>query len=492
LAGAGRKRIVPSWSGISGGPFVWSERTEHKELLMYLALRESCRRTAAGTLALFLSVAVLAPTVSAQTPVNVRIPLQRYQLANGLDVVLLEDHAAPIIYVDVTYRVGSGNETVGKSGFAHLFEHMMFQGSQHVGEDRHFAILAAAGARGVNGTTNTDRTNYFESLPANQLETALWLESDRMGYLLPVLTQKALDNQRDVVLNERRMSYENVAYGPERFAIALELYPEGHPYRHLTIGLTEDVQNATLEEVRAFFARWYVPSNATLLVGGDIDVATTRALVDKWFGTFPRGAKPMVVRPTPPVLVDTRRKVVNDGLASVRRIHYVWPTPATFQPGDAELDLLAGVLLSTTGRLRKTLVVDRAIATSISGGQQSRSFSSEFHVVVDLRPDASLEGAEALIQAELARLTSEPVQPRELRQAVARFQSGASFALEPLAARGQRLQYYAVHGGNPDFIGSDLERYRSASVDALRATAQKYLTNKRIEIITMPGASPSP
>jgi zinc protease len=452
------------------------------------------RRLAALFPLLLLTLALdPAPARAQATAPGVRIPVERYRLANGLEVLLHEDHATPVVFVNVTYHVGSANETPGKSGFAHLFEHMMFQGSKNVGDDKHFSILRAAGARGVNGTTNTDRTNYFQSLPANQLETALWLESDRMGYLLPTLTQKNLDNQRDVVRNERRMNYENVAFAEERFAIALELYPEGHPFRHLTIGRHEDLEGASLDDVSAFFAKWYVPANATLLIAGDIDVPATKALVDRWFGSFPRSVKPALAPPPAPALTGgKRRKVLTDKLATLRRIHYVWPTPAVFQPGDAELDLVAGALGSqTTGRLRKALIVDRPIARTVSASQQSRGFSSEFHVVVDLRPDANLEAAETLILGEVAKMRSQTVLARELKQAVASYVAGFAFGLEPVAARGQQLQYYAHHLGDPDFAERDLERYRKATPETLRAAAEKYLTNDRIEIITMPadGAS---
>jgi zinc protease len=429
----------------------------------------------------------LAAAAGAQPAASVRIPVERYQLRNGLEVLLHEDHGAPIVFVNVTYHVGSGNETPGKSGFAHLFEHMMFQGSQHVGEDRHFAILSSIGGRGANGTTNTDRTNYFESVPAHQLETVLWLESDRMGYLLPVLTQKALDNQRDVVRNERRMNYENVAYAQERFAIGLALYPEGHPYRHLTIGLHEDLERASLDDVRAFFEKWYVPANATLLIAGDIDLTATKALVEKWFGSFPRSVRPAQSKPAAPVLADKVRQTFTDGLATLRRIHYVWPSPPAFAPGDAELDLVAAVLGSATGRLRKALILDRGIARGVSASQLSRGFSSEFHLTVDLAPEVTVEGAESIIANEISRLRNQPIAARELKQVVASYVAGYARDLEPLAARGQQLQHYAHFVGNADYTDADLDRYRKATPETVRAAAEKWLTDKRVEIITLPG-----
>jgi zinc protease len=443
-------------------------------------------RPAAGLTICGLLLSSLSAFADSGAPSPVRIPVDQYRLPNGLEVILHEDHTTPTVYVDVTYHVGSGNETPGKSGFAHLFEHMMFQGSLHVGEDKHASILRTIGGRGFNGTTNFDRTNYFESVPANQLETALWLESDRMGYMLPVLNQKALDNQREVVRNERRMRLENAAFYPEQLAIGRTLYPEGHPYRNGVIGLHEDLEAANLDDVRAFFEKWYVPANATLLIAGDIDRAATRTLVEKWFGNFPRSVKPVAVPPATPVLAAKTRQVVNDPLAGLRRIHYVWITPAAFAPGDYELDLVGLVLGSTTGRLRKALIVDRASARAVSAFHATRGFSSEFHVIVDLNPEVYLEGVETIINNEINRVRSQLVQPRELKQALAAFVAGYTGALETVASRGQQLQFFAHHVGEADFIPKHLERYRKTTPEDLRAAAEKFLTDKRLEVITMP------
>ena len=224
-----------------------------------------------ASLALSLAFASVSPAPS------VTIPFERYRLDNGLEVILSEDHRVPLVAVDVWVHVGSGDESVGHSGFAHLFEHMMFQGAEHIGEDVHFDVLRKLGGVSVNGTTNSDRTNFYEVVPANQLETALWLESDRLGFLLPMLTEKSLSNQRDVVRNERRQRYDNVPFGRERFALNAALYPEGHPYRYLTIGKHEDIEGASVDDVRAFWTARYTPSNATLALVGDFDKATIKA-----------------------------------------------------------------------------------------------------------------------------------------------------------------------------------------------------------------------
>ena len=237
-----------------------------------------------------------APVASRRLPAPVAadpvIAHEKYVLPNGLEVILAPDSTVPLVAVNVWYHVGSGYEVPGKTGFAHLFEHMLFQGSKNVGEDRHFDVLKNIGAGEVNGTTNPDRTNYYELVPSNQLETALWLESDRMSHLLELLTQKSLDNQIEVVRNERRQRYDNVPYGKARFALYEALYPEGHPYRYLTIGKHEDLVAASVDDVKNFFKTWYVPANATLTVAGDFDVPAAKALVEKWFGKFPKSVKP--------------------------------------------------------------------------------------------------------------------------------------------------------------------------------------------------------
>src|SRR6187401_315040 len=239
------------------------------------------------TLVFLLMVAVSVVTLGAQAPADIpKLDVEKYTLANGLEVILSEDHRVPLVGVDVWYHVGPAHEAPGRTGFAHLFEHMMFQGSKHIESDAHFKLLAGGGATGVNGTTNFDRTNYFETMPSNQLELALWLESDRMGYLLEKVDQAKLANQQDVVRNERRQSYENQPYGLAEEAVVQSLYPAGHPYYGNVIGSHEDIQAAKLEDVQNFFKQYYAPNNASLAIVGDIDAAATKALVEKYFGTL--------------------------------------------------------------------------------------------------------------------------------------------------------------------------------------------------------------
>ncbi len=428
------------------------------------------------------------------------VPHVRYQLPNGLDVLLIADRTQPLVAVNVWYHVGSGDEVPGRSGFAHLFEHMMFQGSKHTGEDKHFEVLREIGASEVNGTTNTDRTNYYEQVPANQMETALWLESDRMGWLLDLLSQKSLDNQREVVRNERRQRYDNVPYGKERFALAAALYPQGHPYRYLTIGRHEDLEAASLADVQAFFRQWYVPSNATLCLAGDFDVATAKGLIDKWFGSLPKVAAPGRLTTPMPVIASPVVMTVQDPLARLPRVHLAWHTPADFANGDAELDLIAHVLGHPgTGRLYKRLVHDKQWAQTVSVYQQQQQKSSIFHVVVDLKPGVDLAAVQAAVLEEIARVRAQELDTREIGRALASIESSYVWELEGLMARADTLQTYVHLLGDPDRLAWDLQRYRKAATN-LQAVAKQWLTEQaRVVVVTEPAntitpgtAAPSP
>ena len=422
------------------------------------------------------------------TNTNPTLTVERYKLANGLEILLHPDHSVPLCVVDVWYHVGSGDEVPGKSGFAHLFEHMMFQGAVHTGEDAHFDVLKKVGASSINGTTSTDRTNYFEVVPAHQLETALWLESDRMGFLLPLLTQKSLDNQREVVRNERRQNYDNVPYGKERFVLHALLYGEGHPYRYMTIGRHEDLEAATLTDVRDFFATWYVPANATLALAGDFDVAQAKKLIDKWFGSFPKSQKPTRKTAEPTPVQGPKREEVLDPFARLRMVHYAWHSPKFYAPGDAELDILANALGHTgTGSLYKRLVLETQLAQSVAVYQDSQQLSSVFHISAVLKPDADLAQVEKLIEAEVERVMQEPIAQRERDRAVTAVEASFVWGLEDLLARAQKLQDYNHYVGHPDAIAEDLGRYRKATPQGIRDVAARTLgKDKRVEVVTMP------
>jgi zinc protease len=379
-------------------------------------------------------------------------------------------------------------KTYGKSGFAHLFEHMLFQGSEHVGEDKHFDILKKIGATGVNGTTNSDRTNYFEVVPSHQVEVALWLESDRMGYLLPVLTKGSLDNQIEVVRNERRQNYDNRPYRKALFATFAAMYPEGHPYRYLTIGKHEDLASATLEDVKSFYRRWYAPANATLTLAGDFEIEDAKRLVQKWFGGFPKAPKPTSKTPETPVLTEVKRVEVSDSFAKLRQVNYVWHTPKLYAPGDAELDIAADALARTgTGRLYKILVHEKQLAQSVSVYQASSGFSSLFTVSVMLKSDVDMAEVEKIVAAELDLMRRDPITKREFDRAVTNIEAGKIWSLESLNARANLLQSYNHFLGDPGAIGRDLARYTGSSPARVRDVVARYLgKNNRAEIITVP------
>jgi zinc protease len=437
--------------------------------------------------------AMLRPNVPVAA--DPKIDFVKYTLPNGLEVILSPDKSVPLVAVNIWYHVGSGNESYGKSGFAHLFEHMLFQGSKHVGVDNHFDILKKIGADGVNGTTNPDRTNYFEIVPSNQLETALWLESDRMGYTLdPPASVKdpsnhfktSLDNQIDVVRNERRQRYDNVPYGKARFATYLGMYPEGHPYRHLTIGKHEDLTSASTEDVKNFFKTWYVPANATLTLVGDFDLEEGKKLVEKWFGKFPKSTRPRVVAaPTPSI--KSKQVSVDDEFAKLRQVQFVWHSPAAYAEGDAELDIVANALTREgPGRLYKALVYSNK-AQSAFASQYGSGFSGQFSITVTLKGDSNLDEIKKIVMEEVAKVTQAPLDAKEISRVIVANESYAIRGLETPMGRAQVLQQYNHYLGDPNKITWDLDRYRKTDAQKIRATAAKYLrTDNVLTVITNP------
>jgi len=430
---------------------------------------------------------VLAEGARAEQVGIVDVPFERYTLDNGIEVILHRDNSVPLVFVDVWYRVGSADERPGESGFAHLFEHV-FKNSEHLGGRHHYAILREAGASASNATTNADRTRYFEQLPSNQLELALWLESDRMGYFLPGLTAERFEAQRDIVRNERRQNYEDKPYGRERFAIAELLYPEGHPRRYLTIGRHEDLEQASVDMVIEFYKKWYAPANATLLVAGDFDPAQARALIDKWFGSFPASRRPERVVPVAPALDGPRQRVIEDPFAKARRIHWVWHSPAALTDDDARLSLLSSMLTRRgTGRLYRRLILDQQLAHRLSSYQASSRGGSEWHLRVDLRDDADMDLVRAIMEEELARARFSRQGQSALTRAITAREAQRVWALERLRTRAAYLHYYNLYAGRPDFFDEDLDRYRKVTVAGIRDAVERWLApERRVEVITLP------
>ena len=447
---------------------------------------------------LFL-IASLACAASAQKakPANEsKVPLpqikyEKIKLKNGLDVILYEDHRLPLVAVNLWYHVGPANERPGLTGFAHLFEHMMFQGSQHVGPKAHFRYLEGAGASDINGTTEPDRTNYFETLPSNQLELALWLESDRMGYLLETLDREKLANQRDVVRNERRQGVENEPYGLVEEQLYHQLFPKNHPYYADVIGSHEDIEAARLNDVRQFFRQYYTPNNASLAITGDIDPAKTKALVEKYFGTIPAGPPvPKITAVTPPITSE-RRSVVSDQV-ELPRVYMGWITPPIYKPGDAEADLLAQLLGGgKSSRLYKTLVYEKQIAQDVQVDNQSQLLGSIFEIQATAKPGVKPEDLERAIHDELAKLRSEGPTQAELERARNVIETRVIQALERLGGFGgvaDRLNRYNHYLNDPGYLAKDIARYNNATVADLKRVANAaLLPNARVVVYGVPG-----
>jgi zinc protease len=432
--------------------------------------------------------AAAAPAPDA--PVRVPLAFEKYVLPNGLEVVLHEDKRTPIVAVNVWYHVGSKDEAPGKNGFAHLFEHVMFQGSRHVGEDMFFKYLESAGASDRNGSTNSDRTNYYETVPSNQLELALWLESDRMGFLLDHANQETFVSQREVVKNERRQNYENAPYGLVRKFVREAIFPANHPYHLLTIGSPEDLDAATFEDVRTFFRTFYVPNNATLVVAGAIDKAQAKALVQKYFASLPKGAAPPVKKAPAPVTLAKETRLAVEADVELARVQLSWPTPPHYAPGDGELDLLAGVLTSgKSSRLYKRLVYDMQIAQDVGAGQASSQLASQFDIVVTLKKGKSTAEALKVVDEELAKLRAAPPVAPEMERARAKILSGMVFAMERVGTRADQMNQYNQLTGDPGYFDKDVARYEKASAADVQRAAQTWLSaDKRIVTVVTPTA----
>ena len=443
-----------------------------------------------------LGPAASAPGAVTSAPPRVEIGFEKYTLPNGLEVILREDHRLPIVAVNLWYHVGPANETAGRTGFAHLFEHMMFQGSGHIGDDQHFKLLEGAGASMINGTTDFDRTNYMEDIPSNQLELALWLESDRMGFLLDRLDQPKLSNQQDVVRNERRQSVENQPYGLVEEELFHQLFPQGHPYYASVIGSHADIQAAKLEDVKDFFRRYYAPNNASLAIVGDIDVPKTKALVEKYFGSIPRGPAVPAVDAKTPAITTERRAVVKDKV-ELPRVYMAWITPTIFQPGDAEADLTARILGgSKASRLYKSLVFDQKIAQTVTANQQSLQLGSVFQISATAKPGHTAEELEKAIDAELASYAANGPTAEELAAAQNALYSSTVLSLENYGSFGgvaNRLNLYNHFLKDPGYLNQDLARYAALTPAALKAFAAAHLQpSHRVVVQGIPGEKALP
>lgn len=424
---------------------------------------------------------------SADNAVLPPIKFTQFTLANGLRVIFHEDHSTPIVAVNVWYHVGSKNEVPGRTGFAHLFEHMMFQGSLHHDNDFFVPLQEAGGT--LNGSTNTDRTNYWEVVPSNFLELALWLEADRMGYLLEALTEGKLANQRDVVKNEKRQNYDNRPYGLVSAKIAETMYPENHPYHWLTIGSLDDLTAASREDVSDFFRRFYTPNNASLSIAGDINPAEARMLVERYFGPIKRG--PEVTKPNPPrPMLEKEKRMTMEDRVSLSRIYMTWHTEPQYTSNDAPLDQLAFVLAGGKGsRLYKSLVYDKQIAQDVSAFHNSRELAGQFQIAVTAKPNVKLEDIEQAVDEEIAKLKTEPPTTEEMERAYNARESAFTYGLQTVGGFGgksDQLNAYAVFLNQPGYFQQDLVRYRNVKPADVMTVANGYLTDKRLILTVMP------
>ena len=442
---------------------------------------------------LVLAGLVIGP-VGAQQPApaaKLAVPYTMFKLPNGLTVILHEDHSVPTVAVNVWYHAGSAREKPGRTGFAHLFEHLLFEGSKNVKEGEFDNLLEAAGASN-NGSTTTDRTNYYEILPSNALDLALFLESDRMGFLLDVVTPKLVDGQRDVVKNERRQSYENAPYGIASARITELMYPKDHPYHWPVIGYMEDLTAATHEDVTEFFKKYYAPGNASLVIAGDINPAEARRKVEHWFADVKAGAPVEPLNVPKAELSGVITETLTDRV-QLPRLYLSWLTPAQFAPGDGELDVVASVLSGgKNSRLYKRLVYDLQLAQNVSASQASARYGSRFTIVVTARPSSEapekvLERIKAIVDEELDKLRAAPPDVREVERVRNGIEASFLSQMERVSSKADQLNAYYFATGNPDYFSKDLARYQAIGPSDVQAATRQWLpAGKRLELSVLP------
>jgi len=444
------------------------------------------------------AIAVVLGALCARPPIrlsaqSLRVPYQTFTLANGLKVIVHEDHSLPVVAVNVWYHVGSSDEKPGRTGFAHLFEHVMFMGSQHVPTGDFDRLLEAAGGDN-NASTSEDRTNYYEDGPANALPLMLYLDADRMGFLLPEMTADKVDLQRGVVQNERRQSYENRPYGLAEENILERLYPASHPYHWPVIGSMADLQAATLDDVRAFFQRYYTPNNATLAIAGDITARDARPLVERYFGDIARG--PAVTRtPPPPVLVTRAVGAVLEDRVQLPRVYDAWHTVKAFRADDATLDVLANILASgRSSRLYRRLVYELQVATDVVAYQDGSRIDGKFVAYATARPGHDLGELQRVIDEELRKLADQGPTPREVERAQNTFEAQFLSRMERVGGFGgkaDQLNFYDYFVGTPDYFQQDLDRYARVTPAAVQRAVRTYLSaGHRVVLSVVPQGKP--
>ncbi|QPG04860.1 insulinase family protein [Salinimonas marina] len=423
------------------------------------------------------SQSAMTPTQADAQTQTMAIDHQRYQLENGLTVILHEDHSDPLVHIDVTYHVGSAREEPGKSGFAHFFEHMMFQGSENVADEQHFQIITEAGGK-LNGSTNTDRTNYYATVPANQLQKVLWLEADRMGYLLPAVDQKKFENQRETVKNERAQRIDNQPYGLRQERTAEALYPAGHPYSWLPIGYVEDLDRVDVTDLKAFFKRWYGPNNAVLTIGGDIDIAQTKAWVEQYFGPIAQG--PAVAKASPePVTLEQDRYITLQDNVHLPLLQITYPTVYARHEDEAPLDVLSNILGGGKTSLLYKNLVKAGLAVQATVNHPCRELACEFQMLALANPSSTKDLAqlEQVISDTLSEFEQRGVKPDDLERTKASIEASTVFGLQSVAGKVSALANGETFQGQPDLIAQDIERYNAVTASEVMRVYRKYIKN---------------
>ncbi|MBX7119040.1 MAG: insulinase family protein [Gemmatimonadaceae bacterium] len=433
-------------------------------------------------------VALAVPAVGHAQGPALRVPVTVDTLPNGLTLIVHEDHSVPVVTTNVWYHVGSGDERVGRTGFAHLFEHLMFMGSKNAPYPQFDRLLEAAGANN-NGSTTTDRTNYYEEGPAGSLPLMLWLEADRLGWMLETMDAPKVDLQRDVVKNERRQSYENQPYGLSFETMAPALYPKGHPYSWTTIGAMADLSAASLEDVKDFFRTYYAPNNATIVVAGDVKADSVRALVRTLFAEIPRG--PAITRPTPAPFTVRDTLMVLEDRVQLPRLYLAWHAVPEFSADDAALDVAAYVLAGArNARLTQALVFRGELATNASAFNASKRLDGDFQVVATARPGFALDTLRAVIDAELRTLAAGGPTARELEQAKNAIEASFLNRLEFTSAKADQLNAYFYAKGTADWFQQDLDRYRRVTAADVQRVVRQYLLAGRVTLSIVPQGKP--
>ncbi|HTS83137.1 MAG TPA: pitrilysin family protein [Myxococcaceae bacterium] len=444
-------------------------------------------RTRAALLTTFLLLGA-ARALAATEPT---IPYEEFTLLNGLRVFLSEDHRAPQVTVDIWYHVGAANQGPGKSGFAHLFEHMMFAGSQHVPDpDKVLAAIGAGLGGSANGSTNFDRTNYFETVPASQLPTALWIESDRMGFLLPTLDAKKLATQRDVVSNERRQRIENQPYGRAYLELCDTLYPKPHPYYQCVIGSIEEIQAASVADVQGFFRQFYNPRNATLAIVGDFDPRVARELVTRYFGDIPGGPEPKRPDVPQPRLEKVVEKTITDPVARIPQLQMIWNGGKPFAPDEAPGDLLSVVLGgSKTSRLYKRLVLEKQIASGVYAGNATLGLGGYFQIVATAREGHTVAEMRREVESVLEDFRKSGPTPAELERAKRTVVGSLVRSVERVAGKADQLNAYAFWTGDPGYLAKDIARYRAVTLAQVHDAARTLLPTDRMLVLDVEPSS---